>query len=128
MVGVGSFFGIEETGHSTISFAGRSKRYNLLVLWGQSIKVVKHNVQLPPPGNKRAMIYASTSYQVNSAHPVSTCPSMSRGMGNGDCATDEMLNNRAPSFKVHYIMGGGAPSQVQIMRQMMPPSLVRLVY
>ena len=75
MVGVGSFFGIEETGHSTISFAGRSKRYNLLVLWGQSIKVVKHNVQLPPPGNKRAMIYASTSYQVNSAHPVSTCPS-----------------------------------------------------
>ena len=35
-------------------------------------------LQLPPPGNKHAMIYASTSYQVNSAHPVSTCPSVSR--------------------------------------------------
>ena len=65
MVGVGFFFGIEETGHSTISFAGRSKRDNLLVLWGQStaqvvkvLKVVKHNVlQLSRPGNKRSMIY-----------------------------------------------------------------------
>ena len=70
------------------------------------VKVVKHNVlQLPRSGNKRAMIYASTSYQVNSAYPV--C-SLEVCEGDGNCGR-EMLNR-------------GPPSQVQVMRQMMPPS------